>query len=90
MRVNSEVGCPGCKYKTKVGFKAPPLLEPTIIKFNCMICESILLVKFSKIRGENWKVKTDIKIAASRKLLEMLKEEAEHNALPIEAEVNVE
>lgn len=87
MKVTSEIVCPGCKLKTKVGFKRPGLFSPALFQFTCTSCTSLVMAKVEAPKAKKGQpvkpgqVKVAVKLVrASQVLVDMLKEEAEHNA----------
>lgn len=86
MRVTAKIQCPGCQIKTDCKFKNPSLLEATIFSYDCSGCESTVMVRAEKPKGFENAPKGQIRVRPkvtkpSKLLLDMLREEAEHNAL---------
>lgn len=87
MRQTADWRCP-CSSKFKVLFKKPHVVEPTIIQKECPDCKStwLLKVRVGKEKGQVMLTHKPQKI--SLVLREILKEEAEFNAMPLEKEVH--
>lgn len=84
--VKTKVECPGCKDKTETHFKKPSLFTPTVTRFDCCGCGSQVMVKFKKLpKTPPTQVNiTVLGLTPSQMLLDMLAEEKEHNAKPLE------
>lgn len=88
-RATTEAMCPGCKMKTKIKFRVPGHLETAVMRFKCSGCESELMFKTKKPQKSlgvpEGQFHAGIKILTESKLLiDMKREEAEHNAKPDE------
>jgi hypothetical protein len=88
--VTANIKCPGCNLSTTVGFRPPALFRPSIFQFTCSGCTSLVMAKIETTKfkkgeplPEKGQVRVGVKmIKASNMLIQMLKEEAEHNAAP--------
>lgn len=85
MNYSSEVVCPGCKMKTKISYKKPHVVQPTLTWFTCSACESSILAKVSLPKAAEKAPPGTFSIAMksirpSAALVAMLKEEAEEKA----------
>lgn len=73
-----------CSFKTKVSFKKPHIVEPTVVHMECCECKSLYMLKFKKHRTPG-QVHVESRIVRMSPVLEaLLKEEAEFNAAPDE------
>lgn len=73
--------CPGCKFKTLVGFKKPDYWTPRVVSYVCDTCESSLMVRIAVPKGAaRGAGQANVRmVTPSKKLLDMLREEAEFN-----------
>jgi len=73
-----------CSFKTKVSFKKPHIVEPSIVNMECCECKSRYTLKFKKHRTEKDKVHVESRLYHVSPVLEaLLKEEAEFNSEPL-------
>lgn len=48
---NGLIQCPICHGKTRMGFKKPSLVIPTVVRSKCTECDSLLFVSIRATRG---------------------------------------
>lgn len=90
MKVNSPLECPGCKTKTTVSFKKLGLFSPVIFDYDCEGCGSAVKVEIRKLpKSPPTQVNIVVLgVTPSSVLIEMMREEAKHQAKPIEEQLS--